>query len=130
MADTKNKTVLICDDEPNIRESIRYAVEKEGFGYVLASDGNAAYEKACSEKPDLIILDVGMPGMTGFEVCERLRADPDYSDMKIIILTAFGQATDEQQAYKLGADKFISKPFSPRALRTTLREILGHQEAE
>ena len=125
MTETKMKTVLICDDEPHIRESIRYAVQKAGFGYVLACDGNEAYAKARNEKPDLIILDVGMPGMTGFEVCEKLRAQPECAGLQIIILTAFGQALDEQQAYKAGADKFITKPFSPRALKATLIEILG-----
>jgi len=130
MTDSNRKTVLICDDEPNIQESIRYAVEKEGFGHLLASDGNTAYDMAWREKPDLIILDVGMPGMTGLEVCEKLREAEEHADMKIIILTAFGQATDEQQAYKVGADKFMSKPFSPRALREVLREILGRPEKE
>ena len=66
-----------------------------------------------------------MPGMTGFEVCEKLRADPAHADLPIIILTAFGQASDEQQAYDVGANKFISKPFSPRALREVLREMLA-----
>lgn len=124
LSDVK-KTILICDDEPNIRESIRYAVVKEGFGYILASNGNAAYDMAQSEKPDLVILDVGMPGMTGFEVCEKLRQDHTFSDIPIIILTAYGQADDEINAFRIGADKFITKPFSPRVLRQTLREVLG-----
>lgn len=119
------KTVLICDDEPHICESIRYAVSKEGFDHVLARDGNAAYDAAVAERPDLIILDVGMPGMTGFEVCKKLREDPAYADLPIVILTAFGQASDEQEAYAAGANKFISKPFSPRALREVLREMLA-----
>lgn len=130
MADSKKKTVLICDDEPNIQESIRYAVHKEGFDHLLAGDGDTAYDMARRERPDLIILDVGMPGMTGLEVCEKLRKEAEYADMQIIILTAFGQATDEQQAYQVGADKFISKPFSPRALREVLRDILGRPEKE
>lgn len=119
------KTVLICDDEPHIRESIRYAVSKEGFEHVLAADGNAAYEAALADRPDLVILDVGMPGMTGIEVCQKLRADPIYANLPIVILTAFGQAADEQEAYQAGASKFISKPFSPRALRAVLREMLS-----
>lgn len=121
----EKKTVLICDDEPHIRESIRYAVNKEGLSYELASDGHAAHAKALSTRPDLIILDVGMPGMTGFEVCEKLRAEPSLSGLKVIILTAFGQSADELRAYEVGADKFIKKPFSPRELRQTLRELLA-----
>ncbi len=118
------KTVLICDDEPHIRESIRYVVEKSGFNCEQAHDGNEAYDKACRINPDLIILDVGMTGMTGFEVCERLRSEPAFAEVKIIILTAFGQVTDEQRAAKVGADRFIVKPFSPRMLRDTLHEML------
>jgi DNA-binding response OmpR family regulator len=125
MSGTERKTVLICDDEPHIRESIRYAVEKQGFAYLLANDGNAAYDKACTEQPDLVILDVGMPGMTGYEVCEKLRSQPLCADMKILILTAFGQAADEQKAYEVGATQFIAKPFSPRALRQKLAELLA-----
>lgn len=125
MTTTDRKTVLVCDDEPHIRESIRYAVEKEGFGCIQAVDGDDGYAKALGERPDLIILDVGMPGMTGFEVCEKLRAESGLTGLKVIILTAFGQAADELQAYEVGANKFIKKPFSPRALRATLRELLA-----
>lgn len=119
-----NKIVLICDDEPNIRESIRYVVAKEGYEYALAVDGVEAFDKAMSLRPDLIVLDVGMPGMTGFEVCEKLRADPEFSATKIIILTAFGQLADEERAVEVGADRFVVKPFSPRILKALLREML------
>lgn len=121
----ERKTVLICDDEPHILESIRYAVSKEGFDPLLASDGVSAFETAVSRRPDLVILDVGMPGLTGLEVCRKLRADPLHADLPIVILTAFGQTADEQEAYQAGASRFISKPFSPRGLRGVLREILG-----
>lgn len=119
-----NKTVLICDDEPNIRESIRYVVDKEGYESVLAVDGIEAYDKAMSVRPDLIVLDVGMPGMTGFEVCEKLRADAAFDTTKIIILTAFGQVADEERAVEVRADRFVVKPFSPRILKVLLREML------
>jgi len=125
MNNTSDKMVLICDDEPHIRESIRYAVEKEGYASMMVGDGIAAYETACSEKPDLVILDVGMPGMTGYEVCKKLRATQDVENILILVLTAFGQATDEVDATNAGANHFMSKPFSPRELRAKLNEILG-----
>lgn len=119
------KTVLICDDEPHILESIRYAVSKEGFDHALVGDGITAYQTALSLQPDLMILDLGMPGMTGLEVCRKLRAEPRCADLPIVILTAFGQASDEQEALDAGASRYMAKPFSPRALRGVLREMLG-----
>ena len=124
MTDPTKKIILICDDEPNIRESIRYLVEKQGFESVLAVDGIEAYDKARSVRPDLIVMDVGMPGMTGFEVCEKLRADPAFEKVKIVILTAFGQVTDQEKAVEVGADCFMVKPFSPRSLKQRLSELL------
>lgn len=124
MNKTSDKTVLICDDEPHIRESIRYAVNKEGYSYEMAVDGLSAYETALSYKPDLIILDVGMPEITGFEVCSKLRKINDMKQTKILILTAFGQSTDKSKAYQSGADDFMTKPFSPRELRTKINELL------
>jgi len=120
----QNKTVLICEDEPNIRESIRYVVNKAGFESVLAVDGVEAYDKARAVHPDLILLDVGMPGMTGFEVCDRLRADTDFKAVKIVILTAYGQIADQERAAEVGADRFMVKPFSPRDLKQLLCEML------
>ena len=119
------RMVLICDDEPHIRESIRYAVNKEGYSYKMVGDGIAAYEAACSDKPDLVILDVGMPGMTGYEVCKKLRNTPGVEDILILILTAFGQALDKIDAAEAGANHFMSKPFSPRELRAKLNELLS-----
>ncbi len=124
MTGASKKIILICDDEPNIRESIRYVVEKQGFESVLAVDGIEAYDKACALRPDLIVLDVGMPGMTGFEVCEKLRADAAFAKVKIIILTAFGQVTDQEKAVAVGADSFMVKPFSPRNLKQLLCQML------
>ncbi|HHJ81237.1 MAG TPA: response regulator, partial [Candidatus Tenderia electrophaga] len=116
---------LICDDEPNIRESIHYVVVKAGFDAVLAVDGVEAYTKARDLNPDLLLLDVGMPGMTGFDVCERLRADAVFNAMKIVILTSYGQLSDQRKAAEVGADRFIVKPFSPRHLKQLLCDMLG-----
>ena len=124
MSGGDRKIILICDDEPNIRESIRYVVDKAGFESVLAVDGVEAYDKSIAVRPDLILLVVGMPGMTGFEVCEKLRADSDLNEVKIIILTAYGQVADQEKAAEVGADRFMVKPFSPRNLKQLLCEML------
>jgi len=123
-----NKTVLICDDEPLIREAIAYSVKKEGHQSIMANDGGEALLFSMEKSPDLILLDVGMPVMTGFEVCEKLRAQPDGEKYKIVIITAFGQATDIEKAERAGATRFISKPFSPRALQELIRELLSDTE--
>jgi len=120
-----SKIVLICDDEPLIREAIAYAVKKEGHQFIMAEDGGEAFLLASEKKPDLILLDVGMPVMTGFEVCERLRSEPDGDQYKILIITAFGQASDIEKAKEVGATRFISKPFSPRDLREIIRQLLS-----
>jgi len=120
-----SKTVLICDDEPLIREAISYAVKKEGHQFIMAEDGGEAFAMATEQKPDLVLLDVGMPVMTGFEVCERLRASDNGDQYKIVIITAFGQASDIEKAKEAGATRFISKPFSPRALREIISELLS-----
>ena len=119
--------VLICDDESHIRESIRYAVVKEGCSYKLACDGISAYEAACNDKPDLVILDVGMPGMTGYEVCKKLRETPGMEHTKILILTAYGQVSDRDKAVEAGTDDFMTKPFSPRMLREKIQEMLARK---
>lgn len=121
------KTVLICDDEPLIREAISYSVKKEGHEILMAADGGEALLFSMEKNPDLILLDVGMPVMTGFEVCEKLREQPDGDKYKIVIITAFGQASDIEKAKQVGATRFISKPFSPRALQEMIRELLPEQ---
>ena len=123
--DIKKPTILICDDEPHIRESIRYTVKKAGFEHLFASDGTTSYAMACENKPDMVILDVGMPGMTGYEVCEKLRELPEMKEVKILILTAFGQESDKQHAAEVGANDFLTKPFSPSALKEKIIDLLA-----
>lgn len=122
---SKDKVVLICDDEPSIRESIRYAVNKEGYVNKQVDNGISAYEVACSLKPDLIILDVGMPGMNGFDVCQKIRNTDDMDNIIVLILTAHGQTADANRAVDVGANGFMTKPFSPRELRKKLNELLS-----
>ena len=119
------KRVLICDDEPYIVESVSYVVRRAGFDVLTAEDGDGALAAAYQEKPDLIFLDIMMPGLSGDEVCRRLKADPSTRSTHVVILTARGQEEDERRALEMGADEFMTKPFSPRKLRARVLQLLG-----
>jgi DNA-binding response OmpR family regulator len=119
------KRVLVCDDEPYIVESVSYVVRRAGYEVLVAEDGDAALAAAQRERPDLVFLDIMMPGLPGDEVCRRLKADPATRGIYVVILTARGQEEDERRARELGADEFMTKPFSPRKLQARLQEILG-----
>ena len=117
--------ILICDDEPFILESLSYIAKQGGYDYVTAEDGMQSLAMARKEKPVLMFLDLNMPKLTGYEVCERLKSDPETKDIHIIMLTARGQERDEQMGIEAGANEYLTKPFSPRALRKKMDEILG-----
>ena len=119
------KKVLICDDEPYIIESLSYVAKREGFEVIIAEDGEEGLNKAKAVNPDLIFLDVMMPKKSGFEVCEQLKKDENTKGIYIIILTARGEESDERRGIEVGADEYITKPFSPRKLSARLHEILG-----
>ena len=119
------KRVLICDDEPYIVESVSYVVRRAGFEVLTAEDGEQALAAAQSERPDLVFLDIMMPGIPGDEVCRRLKSDPSTRATHVVILTARGQEEDERRALEMGADEFMTKPFSPRKLRARILELLG-----
>lgn len=125
MSLNKNKTVLICDDEPSIRESIRYAVHKAGYLCEQVDNGISAYETACTLMPELMVLDVGTPGMNGFDVCQKIRETDGMDNIIILILTAHGQAEDASRAVTVGANSFMTKPFSPRELIAKLKQLLS-----
>lgn len=122
------KKVLVCDDEPYIVESVSYVVRKAGFEVVVAEDGEEALEMGRKEKPDLIFLDIMMPKVTGYEVCRQLKEDPSTRGAYIVMLTARGQEEDERKALDMGADEFMTKPFSPRKMRAKLLKILADGE--
>jgi putative two-component system response regulator len=113
-------TVLIVDDEYSGRETLESILEGEGYNLVMAENGPQAIEKAKTVLPDVILLDVMMPGMTGFEVCERIRNDPQVAEIPIIILTALDDRDSLLTALKSGADDFISKPYDRFELRARL----------
>ena len=119
------KKVLVCDDEPYIVESVSYVVRKAGYEVITAEDGVDALDAGKRERPDLVFLDIMMPRMSGYEVCRRLKEDPATRGAYIVMLTARGQEEDERKALEMGADEFMTKPFSPRKMRAKLEEILG-----
>ena len=117
-------TILVIDDEKDLIELVRYNLEKEGFDAIAASDGQAGLEIARGHKPDLIVLDLMMPGMDGLEVCRRLRGDERTRRIPVIMLTAKATEADRVVGLELGADDYVTKPFSPRELVARVKAIL------
>ncbi|MCZ2441748.1 MAG: response regulator [Burkholderiales bacterium] len=117
--------VLIADDEPNIVISLEYLMKREGHQVVVARDGEQALAMIRTERPALVLLDVMMPGKSGFEVCQSVRADETLAGVKIMLLTAKGRDTDVAQGMALGADAYMTKPFSTKELAARVRELLA-----
>ena len=119
------RKILIVDDEPNIVISLEFLMKKEGFEVAVASDGDEALAKVTSFAPDLVLLDVMMPKKSGFEVCEALRADPQRAGLQIVMLTAKGRDTEVAKGLALGADAYITKPFSTKDLVARVKAMLA-----
>ena len=119
------KKVLIADDEPNIVISLEFLLRREGFEVLVAVDGEEALAKARAERPDLVLLDVMMPRINGFDVCQALRADSDLDGLRIVMLTAKGRDTEVSKGLALGADAYVTKPFSTKDLVSQVRSLLG-----
>ena len=117
-------TILIVDDEEPIQELLRFNLEKEGYKVYAAKDGSEALQRLEKEKPDLVVLDVMLPGMDGLEVCRQLRQNPRFRDLPVIMLTAKGEEIDKVLGLELGADDYMTKPFSPRELVARIRARL------
>lgn len=115
--------VLVCDDERHIVRLIQVNLEREGYKVVTAYDGKEGLEKVRTEKPDLMVLDVMMPYMDGFEVLKALRRDADTTDLPVIMLTAKAQDRDVFEGYTYGADMYLTKPFNPRELISFVKRI-------
>jgi DNA-binding response OmpR family regulator len=120
-----SKRILIVDDEPNIVISLEFLMKREGFEAEIAADGEAALEALARNRPDLVVLDVMLPRMNGFEVCRKLRANPDWRDVKILMLTAKGRETEVARGLGLGADAYVTKPFSTKDLVAQIKWLLG-----
>ncbi len=119
------KKILIADDEAYIRELLLTTLEVANYNILTAKDGQEAFENACDEKPDLMLLDVGMPKIDGFEVCKRLKSNPETESITIIMLTALGQESEKAKGFEMGADDYFVKPFSPMALLDKIKEVFG-----
>ena len=116
--------ILIADDEPNIVISLEYLLKREGYQVLVARDGQEALEAIAREHPDLVLLDVMMPHKTGFEVCQAVRTTPGIEATPILMLTARGRETDVAKGLALGANAYMTKPFSTRELVVKVAEML------
>lgn len=117
--------ILIVDDEPNIVISLEFLMKKEGFEVAVAADGEAALAQVAAFNPDLLLLDVMMPRKSGYEVCEALRSDPARAGLRIIMLTAKGRDTEVAKGMAIGADAYVTKPFSTKELVARVKTLLG-----
>lgn len=118
------KKILIADDEQNIVISLEFLMKREGYEVVIACDGAEAVTKIRSERPDLVLLDVMMPHKTGFEVCQEIKADPETRATRILMLTAKGRDTEVAKGLAMGADSYMTKPFSTRDLVEKVSRML------
>ncbi len=117
--------ILVVDDEPNIVLSLEFLMKQAGFQVRTASDGEAALAAVAAEAPDLVLLDVMMPRKNGYEVCQAIRANPDCKGVRIIMLTAKGREVEREKGLALGADDYITKPFSTQEVVERVRELLA-----
>ena len=123
------KRVLVVDDEPNIVMSLEFLMRRAGFEVAVARNGREALDALEGSPPDLLLLDVMMPEFDGYEVCERIRARSDWRGTKIVMLTARGREVERERGLSLGADAYVTKPFSTRELIATVGRFLGRTPA-
>lgn len=123
-----SKRVLIADDEPNIVMSLEFLMQRAGYQVQVAGNGEDALRMATDGHPDLMLLDVMLPKMSGFEVCQKIRADPGCASVKIVMLTAKGRDTEVAKGLAIGADAYVTKPFSTKDLLAQVKQILGEAE--
>lgn len=124
------RKILIADDEPDILEIIQFNLQQEGYEVVTAKNGDEAIEKAKKSKPELIILDIMMPGKNGIEVCNLLRMMPDFKETLIIFLTAMSDETTEIKGLETGADDYLTKPISPKVLLSKVNALFRRLHKE
>ncbi len=129
MSAAKKPTILIADDDPEILTLLGIRLSKKGYVVIEAQDGNAAIERARKEKPDLVLLDVMMPGKNGWEVAKALRDDPALANLGIVMLTAIGERVNEMTSPLYGADDYVDKPFDFTELEKKIRAVLDARAA-
>ncbi len=120
-----SKRILIVDDEPNIVMSLEFLMKREGFEVAVAADGDEALARLPEFRPDLVLLDIMMPKKSGYDVCQEIRANPEWSGVKVLMLTAKGRDTEIAKGLAIGADAYVTKPFATRELATRVRQLLG-----
>ena len=120
--------ILIIEDEPDIRELLQYALEREGFEVTLASDGSAGLQMVRKQAPDLLLLDLMLPGLDGLEICRRLKGDPTTRAIPVVMVTAKGDEADIVLGLGLGADDYVPKPFSPKEVVARVRAVMRRAE--
>jgi len=119
------RTVLIVDDEPNIVISLEYLLRREGYDVLVARDGQEALDTIARRPPDLVLLDVMLPRLNGFQVCQKMRENPAWAGVRVLMLTAKGRESEISKGLALGADAYITKPFSTRELLARVRALVG-----
>ncbi|WP_140630779.1 response regulator transcription factor [Methylibium rhizosphaerae] len=119
------KTILIADDEPNIVISLEYMLQQSGYDVMVAHDGQEAVEAIARRVPDLLLLDIMMPRLSGYDVCQRIRESEAWRDIRIVMLSAKGREVEIAKGLALGADAYVTKPFSTRELLTQIHALLG-----
>jgi|SRR5210317_1334639 len=124
------KEILIVDDEPDVVVPIQFLMEQQGYRVMAAERGEDALDLIYHYKPDLVILDIMLPGIDGYEVCEIIRLDLNYRDVKIMFLTAKGREVDIAKGLTLGADAYLTKPFSNDEIVAKVKELLEKTHAE
>ena len=122
--------ILVVDDEIYIVHILDFSLGMEGYEVITALDGEQAIEKAHAEKPDLIVLDIMMPKLDGYETCKALKGDSETRDIPVILLSAKGRNVDQKIGFEVGADDYITKPFSPRKLVERINAILGQTNSQ
>ena len=117
-------SVLVVDDEPNIVYSLEFLMKRESYDVRVARDGEAALKSIEEQRPDLVLLDVMIPKRDGFDICQTIRANPDWKSVRIIMLTAKGRDIEREKGLALGADDYITKPFSTRDMMKLVKQYL------
>lgn len=126
MSDAQRKSrILVVEDEDNIALALDYLLTREGYEHDRIANGGDAIERIRTSRPDLVLLDVMLPEVSGYEICQTMRMDPALANVKILMMTARGSAIERRKGLALGADGFISKPFELKELRDEVRRLLA-----
>ncbi|HYR34424.1 MAG TPA: response regulator [Burkholderiales bacterium] len=118
------KKILIADDEPNIVTALEFLLQRSGYEVLIARDGDEALKTVESARPDLVLLDIMMPVRSGYEVCKRIRERPDWAHIKVVMLSAKGRDAEVNKGMAMGADLYVTKPFSTRELMEKVKGLL------